>query len=160
MQIDDTLQPGDPCPEEGCCGHLDVAPISGCSCHISAPCSACENSGLACDECGFDTTPDRDDGRAEEEAELARIKARNTAEKRGKRRGETTMTHVANPYNSTPFTDCCGAASFGSRCVVCEALIVGHDDGLAARRREVGPGNCLMCGKKRGDPAVSGNCHC
>lgn len=75
-------------------------------------------------------------------------------------------TRTANPYNSTPFSSCCGVASMtrsgrpDSKCHGCGEEMTHHDDGLSARRRQVGPGNCLMCGKRRGDPAVSGNCHC
>ncbi len=75
-------------------------------------------------------------------------------------------THTANAFNSTPFSSCCGAASMDSsgrpakRCARCGGELTHHDDGLAARRAQVGPGNCLMCGKRRGNPAVAGNCHC
>lgn len=162
------LEPGDCCPQSDCKGHMDIGETEGCSCHISAPCSACENSGLVCDECGFDTAEDWKDSRrrhaelqAKEEHELAKIEARLRAEKRGKRRDERTSTHTANAFNSTPFTVCCGVAAINTgRCPNCEALITHHDDGLAARRSEVGPGNCLMCGKSRAKALQPGGCCC
>lgn len=145
------FEPGDPCPLDGCDGTLREGQIENCSCHISAPCSACENSGCECDTCDFDSAADwKDERRRERLAEIDRQSSRKSWRHGGPdRTKETTRTHVANPFNSTPFTDCCGVASFGSRCEMCNAEIIGHDDGLAARRREVGAGNCLMCGKPR-----------
>ncbi|WP_378619538.1 hypothetical protein [Nitratireductor sp. GCM10026969] len=76
------------------------------------------------------------------------------------------FTKTANAFNSTPFSSCCGVASMKSggrpddHCHRCGEPMTHHDDGLGARRREVGAGNCLMCGKRRGNPAVPGNCHC
>jgi len=50
---------GDECPEPGCTGHLGFPKVENCSCHISAPCHACVNSVLTCDECGWeDDSPD------------------------------------------------------------------------------------------------------
>jgi hypothetical protein len=45
-------------PEEGdiCLyckeGHLEYKNVTGCSCHISAPCSGCVDGRLVCDKCG------------------------------------------------------------------------------------------------------------
>lgn len=64
-------------------------------------------------------------------------------------------TYTANPFNSTPFSTCCGAASMdhngrpAKECARCGEPMTHHDDGLAARRAEVGPYGCLMCGKPR-----------
>ena len=75
-------------------------------------------------------------------------------------------TRTSGPYNSTPLSSCCNVASTDylgrpdSKCHHCGGELTHHDDGLAERRRQVGRGNCLICGKRRGDPAVSGNCHC
>ena len=42
---------GGPCPN-GCKGaYLIVPDVEGCSCHVSAPCSACVNNPLACNVC-------------------------------------------------------------------------------------------------------------
>lgn len=162
------LEPGDACPVDGCSGHMDIGEVESCSCHISAPCSSCENSGLVCDDCGFDTAEDWKEERrldaerqAEEEHQLAKRQAKALQEKSGKCRNETTWTYTANPYNSTPFTKCCGIAAIDrERCPNCEALIVRHDDGLSELRRRVGPGNCLMCGKPRAKALQPGGCCC
>lgn len=75
-------------------------------------------------------------------------------------------TRTANPYNSTPFSSCCGIASMtsggrpASHCAKCGEPMTGHDDGLASIRAKTPAGHCLMCGRKRGDPAISGNCNC
>ena len=75
-------------------------------------------------------------------------------------------TRTSGPNNSTPFSSCCGIASIAyngrpdDKCHGCGEPMTHHDDGLSARRREVGSGNCLMCGKRRGNPAISGNCNC
>lgn len=64
-------------------------------------------------------------------------------------------TRVANPYNSTPFSSCCGIASMtrdGSpddHCHGCGEKMHWHDNGLGARRREIGPDRCIMCGQFR-----------
>lgn len=145
------LEPGSSCPCEGCNGELDCAPSVNCSCHIAAPCSSCENAGLLCGTCGWDSTPEYE----EPEPYVA------PRHELGSRRNQRTSTYTANPFNSTPFTRCCEIAAIGTdRCPNCEALIISHDDGLAARRREVGPGCCLMCGKKRGPIEIAGNCCC
>ena len=84
-----------------------------------------------------------------------------TAKPTEDRSAYTTSTHTDNPFNSTPFTVCCGVAAINEdRCPVCKAEITGHDDGLSALRKEVGHGNCLMCGEKRGPIGIQGNCHC
>lgn len=152
-QVTDDLEPGSPCPCEGCNGELDCAPPVNCSCHISAPCGSCEEAGLLCGSCGWDSTPVRDEPEPYEPPSLRY--------ERGSRRHQWTSTYTANPFNSTPFTRCCEIAAVGTnRCPNCEAEIYWHDDGLAARRREVGPGCCLMCGKKKGPLGIAGNCCC
>lgn len=167
--IDTTeISEGSDCPKCGAAAAMISGKSEGCSCHINPPCSACINAGCVCGECGFDTAEDWKEARRQDEAyeqkeriELAKIEARIRSEKRGKRRNEVTHTHVANPFNSTPFTNCCGVAAINeSRCPNCEAEILGHDDGLSARRREVGPGNCLMCGKSRSKALQPGGCCC
>lgn len=71
-------------------------------------------------------------------------------------------TYISNPFNSTPFSSCCNVASFGSKCDRCGEKITHHEPcpSVVAARRRTKPGHCLMCGARRGDPAVSGNCHC
>lgn len=46
------FEEGDICPE---ChsGHLYYPPVKNCSCHICAPCSACVDNKLRCNECDF-----------------------------------------------------------------------------------------------------------
>lgn len=145
------VDPGGPCPRPGCTGLLVEAKVENCSCHISPPCFACTSAGCSCPVCGFDSTPPRDEPDYEPPAPLIRQD----------RSHQWTSTYTDNPFNSTPFTRCCGTAAIRvGRCPSCNAEIISHDDGLAARRREVGPGNCLMCGKRHGDPAIAGNCHC
>ncbi len=64
-------------------------------------------------------------------------------------------THRANAYNSTPFSSCCGIASMNGQgrpddhCHGCGEKMAHDDDGLGARRQEVEPDGCLMCGKPR-----------
>lgn len=68
-------------------------------------------------------------------------------------------TYRCGPHNSTPFSSCCGVASQDrngypdSHCHKCGEPMM-YNDGLAQRRREVGEGCCLMCGKPRNE------CHC
>jgi len=151
MNNHENLEPGAPCPEENCIGTVDIAPPKGCSCHISPPCSACVNAGVVCGSCGWESNPEEPEERYEQP----------TAKPTEDRSAYTTSTHTDNPFNSTPFTVCCGVAAINKdRCPVCKAEITGHDDGLSARRKEVGHGNCLMCGKKRGPIEIQGNCHC
>ena len=47
------FEEGDKCPE---CeeGKLYYPLVENCSCHINAPCSACTNKSLVCDECGYE----------------------------------------------------------------------------------------------------------
>ena len=146
----DCIEEGSPCPHEGCGGTMDMRKPRNCSCHISPPCSSCVDAGYECGTCGWETSPEE----VEEHVGLLRRKP-------GSARHLSTHTRTANAYNSTPFTDCCGVAAINtSRCPNCEAEITWHDDGLAQRRREVGPGNCLMCGQKRGPIGIPGNCCC
>lgn len=50
---------GDRCLQHGCDGRLRYPRVTDCSCHISAPCSACTSSKLECDVCGWiDDSPD------------------------------------------------------------------------------------------------------
>lgn len=58
-------------------------------------------------------------------------------------------TYTSGPFNSTPFSSCCRVASLNGVCAKCGTKMAYHDNGLGARRREVGHGNCLMCGKPR-----------
>lgn len=75
-------------------------------------------------------------------------------------------TYRTSPNNSTPFSSCCNVASMDSygrpdsKCHRCGEPMLFDDDGLSARRRKIGPGCCLLCGMRRGDPAISGNCDC
>ncbi len=146
------LEEGSPCPQPDCSGHMEVAPSKNCSCHISPPCGSCVDAGYVCDTCKWESSD-----REEPEWEPPVIHRRE----KDSCRNQFTSTAVDNPFNSTPFTVCCRIAAISTdRCPNCGAQITHHDDGLAARRREVGPNNCLMCGKKRGNPAIAGNCHC
>lgn len=49
---------GDTCNRNGCDGIIVFNEPEGCSCHISPPCSACENAGSSCPKCGWE---DRED---------------------------------------------------------------------------------------------------
>jgi rRNA maturation protein Nop10 len=43
---------GDTCPE--CGGTMElIFPAENCSCHLSAPCIACENNVPKCPDCGW-----------------------------------------------------------------------------------------------------------
>lgn len=48
------IEEGGVCPEPQCDGHLILPPVEGCSCHVSAPCSACTSNPLTCDSCGWE----------------------------------------------------------------------------------------------------------
>lgn len=71
-------------------------------------------------------------------------------------------TRCANDFNSTPFSTCCGVASFGKNCARCGEEIIGHMDSPAVSRAKQlhRQGRCGMCGSPIGNPATSGNCHC
>ena len=156
---DISYEEGSACPSDGCSGTLDLAEVIGCSCHIAPPCSSCVDAGYACKACGWDSNPDRYS--CYEEIQLERESQLKARPNPPDRYNETTTTYTCSPFNSTPFTRCCGVAAIREdRCPTCRARITSHDDGLAARRREVGPGNCLMCGKRRGPIGISGNCCC
>lgn len=44
---------GDVCARSGCEGIIETAPSENCSCHLSAPCSACTAPRLFCPECDW-----------------------------------------------------------------------------------------------------------
>ena len=46
------LSEGNECPLADCTGELVRVPDGDCSCHIIAPCGACENAKLVCVACG------------------------------------------------------------------------------------------------------------
>lgn len=46
------FEEGDTCPECGK-GKFYFPPVENCSCHINAPCSACTDNKIECDECGY-----------------------------------------------------------------------------------------------------------
>lgn len=71
-------------------------------------------------------------------------------------------TYCANEFNSTRFSSCCKTATFGMRCARCGEEIAYHADSpLVARAKRLrAQGKCGMCGKPKGNPAISGNCHC
>lgn len=71
-------------------------------------------------------------------------------------------TYCANEFNSTPFSSCCGAASFGGSCARCGEEITHHQHSAAVlRARKLrSQGRCGMCGRRKGPLNVSGNCHC
>lgn len=122
--IDDDIsfESGQKCPCKNCDGILEDGDVEGCSCHLSAPCSACMNAGYVCPVCKFDSAEgykearrQEDEFRAEEDAKLRA--ARKPWDQGGKDRSkETTGTRTANALNSTPFTNCCDTAAFGERC--------------------------------------------
>lgn len=72
------------------------------------------------------------------------------------------FTRCANAFNSTPFSSCCDTASMGRTCANCGEEITHHMDSPAvARAKQLHrQGRCGMCGRPKGNPAVSGNCHC
>ncbi len=47
-------QEGDTCNRNGCEGKIYLPKIVNCSCHISAPCSACTDTVLKCDTCDLE----------------------------------------------------------------------------------------------------------
>lgn len=44
---------GDTCNRRGCAGVIDSHPAKDCSCHLSAPCSACTSPRNFCPECDW-----------------------------------------------------------------------------------------------------------
>ena len=42
------------CNRDECDGRMGWPTVEGCSCHISPPRGACENSPLTCDQCGYE----------------------------------------------------------------------------------------------------------
>lgn len=70
-----------------------------------------------------------------------------------------TYTYCASPFNSTPFSACCGVASMDSHCSRCGEEIFGHS-GTRNVRGPLQDSCCRMCGSPRGNPAIDGNCHC
>ena len=148
---DNEVEDGAPCTQIGCEGTFAPSKVMNCSCHISPPCSACADAGYTCDACGYETAPYE----APEPYDPPRRKTED-------RSNDWTHTHTANPYNSTPFTACCGVAAINTdRCPSCRARIIYHNDGLAERRRWA-KGGCLMCGKPRHKAAFGepGTCCC
>ena len=71
-------------------------------------------------------------------------------------------TRCANDFNSTPFSSCCDTASFGKSCAKCGEEITHHvaSPAVVRARQLRSQGRCGMCGKPKGNPAISGNCHC
>ena len=71
-------------------------------------------------------------------------------------------TRTSGPYNSTPFSSCCGTASMDYRgkpddhCHACGKRMTHHDNGLPPRK----PGVCMMCNCPVGDINIRGNCCC
>lgn len=71
-------------------------------------------------------------------------------------------TQFCDPYNSTPFSTCCGVASQDrngrpdDHCHKCGEPMTHHDNGLPPRR----PGHCRMCGKRVGNISDKDACHC
>jgi hypothetical protein len=59
------IEEGSNCPE--CEGKMIIPRVVNCSCHISAPCSACVNNLLTCNECGFEYEPAADESPKNEE---------------------------------------------------------------------------------------------
>lgn len=45
---------GEECPLEECNGELNIEIDGVCCCHINPPCSACVDSKLRCDMCGWE----------------------------------------------------------------------------------------------------------
>lgn len=45
---------GDRCNREGCEGVIAFAPVSDCSCHISAPCWGHQHATVECPVCGWE----------------------------------------------------------------------------------------------------------
>lgn len=45
---------GDQCNRDGCTGSIQMRSPDNCSCHLSAPCSACTSPRCYCDTCEWD----------------------------------------------------------------------------------------------------------
>ncbi|ENH6339268.1 hypothetical protein ABWH74_002608 [Burkholderia vietnamiensis] len=45
---------GEICGRDGCEGRIEFTKPENCSCHISAPCSACTSTYLHCPDCGWE----------------------------------------------------------------------------------------------------------
>ena len=152
---------GERCGRDGCTGVIENGKVEGCSCHIDPPCSACTSDWAFCPDCGWEAENKYRD--FEWEAVGDPTPRPGHHKKPPDRRDEITSTYTANPFNSTPFTRCCGTAAINTdRCPSCQAQITFHDDGLSERRRQVGAGNCLMCGKRRSNQPLGtpGTCCC
>lgn len=54
------IDEGDICNRDGCEGVMQLPPVNDCSCHISPPCSACEQNRIVCDTCGADPEEDKE----------------------------------------------------------------------------------------------------
>jgi len=48
-----TIEEGCKCPECGD-GTMEYPRVENCSCHLCAPCSACVDNRIKCDDCGFE----------------------------------------------------------------------------------------------------------
>ena len=49
---------GATCNREGCNGVIELEPVNGCSCHISAPCWEHESADMRCPACGWRAADD------------------------------------------------------------------------------------------------------
>ncbi len=52
------VEEGDKCPEKDCDGIMFFPASKNCSCHISPPCSSCEEITLTCRDCGYEDKPE------------------------------------------------------------------------------------------------------
>ena len=48
------ISEGEICNREGCTGTIQLRPVENCSCHISAPCSACTSPRHYCNMCDWE----------------------------------------------------------------------------------------------------------
>lgn len=48
------------CFTRGCSGILEYLPVQDCSCFQLAPCSACEDNPLVCEDCGANSVEDEE----------------------------------------------------------------------------------------------------
>jgi hypothetical protein len=60
-------------------------------------------------------------------------------------------TYCSGEFNSTPFSSCCGIASFGKSCDRCGEEITHHEDSASVRRAKElhRQGKCGVCGKPK-----------